>query len=152
MGSINEEEKTMTEKILLVDDEIDFLEIMSERMEARGMTVTTCTSAEEAIEIIKDQTFDAIILDFMMPGMDGFRALQEIKAKQPESQIILLTGHATVEKGVEAMKLGATDFLEKPADIEALEKKIKEASARRMLIVEKQTEARIKDMIRRIGG
>ena len=142
----------MTEKVLLVDDEEDFLEIMSERMEARGMAVTTCTSAEKAVEIIKTDTFDAIILDFMMPGMDGFQALKEIKSKQPESQIILLTGHATVEKGVEAMKMGATDFLEKPADIEALEKKIKDASARRMLIVEKETEGRIKDVIRRIGG
>jgi DNA-binding NtrC family response regulator len=102
--------------------------------------------------MIKTETFDAIILDFMMPGIDGFQALKEIKTRQPESQIILLTGHATVEAGVEAMKLGATDFLEKPADIEALEKKIKEASARRMLIVEKKTEERIKDVIRRIGG
>lgn len=142
----------MTEKVLLVDDEEDFLEIMSERMEARGMEVTTCASAMEAVKMIKSKTFDAIILDFMMPGMDGFQALKEIKAKHPESQIILLTGHATVEKGVEAMKMGATDFLEKPADIEALEKKIKEASARRMLIVEKETEKRIKDVIRRIGG
>jgi DNA-binding NtrC family response regulator len=142
----------MTEKVLLVDDEEDFLEIMTERMEARDMKVTTCTSAEEAVEIIKSETFDAIILDFMMPGMDGFQALKQIKSKRPESQIILLTGHATVEKSVEAMKMGATDFLEKPADIEALEKKIKEASARRMLIVEKETEERIKDVIRRVGG
>lgn len=141
----------MSEKVLLVDDEEDFLEIMSERMEARGMDVTTCTSAEEAIEKIKQHSFDAIILDFMMPGMDGFQALREIKNKRPELQIILLTGHATVEKGVEAMKMGATDFLEKPADMEALAKKIKEASARRMLIVEKETEERIKDVIRRYG-
>lgn len=142
----------MSEKVLLVDDEEDFLEIMSERMEARGMEVVTCTSAEEAIEKIKEETFDAIVLDFMMPGMDGMHALKEIKGKQPESQIILLTGHATVEKGVEAMKMGATDFLEKPADLEALEKKIKDASARRMLIVEKETEDRIKDVLRRVGG
>jgi DNA-binding NtrC family response regulator len=142
----------MTEKVLLVDDEEDFLEIMAERITARGMTVTTCTSAEKAIEIIKTEPFDAIILDFMMPGIDGFQALKTIKAKRPELQIILLTGHATVEAGVEAMKMGATDFLEKPADIEALEKKIKEASARRMLIVEKKTEERIKDVIRRFGG
>ena len=141
----------MSEKVLLVDDEEDFLEIMSERMEARGMQVVTCTSAEEAIEKIKQETFDAIVLDFMMPGMDGMHALKEIKAKRPESQIILLTGHATVEKGVEAMKMGAADFLEKPADLEALEKKIKDASARRMLIVEKETEERIKDVIQRLG-
>lgn len=141
----------MTEKVLLVDDEEDFLEIMTERMEARDMTVTTCTSAEAALEIIKAETFDAIILDFMMPGMDGFQALKEIKAKQPESQIILLTGHATVEKGIEAMKMGAADFLEKPADIEALGKKIKEASARRMLIVEEKAQERIKAIINRTG-
>ncbi len=142
----------MSEKVLLVDDEEDFLEIMAERMEARGMEVVTCTSAEEAIEKIKQETFDAVVLDFMMPGMDGMHALKEIKAKRPESQIILLTGHATVEKGVEAMKMGAADFLEKPADIEALEKKIKDASARRMLIVEKDTEDRIKDVIKHMGG
>jgi DNA-binding NtrC family response regulator len=142
----------MSEKVLLVDDEEDFLEIMSERMTARGMEVTTCTSAQEAIDRISEENFDAIILDFMMPGMDGFQALREIKAKRPELQIILLTGHATVEKGVEAMKMGATDFLEKPADIEALEKKIKDASARRMLLVEKKTEERVKDVIRRMGG
>ena len=141
----------MSERVLLVDDEEDFLEIMAERMEARGMEVVTCTTAEEAIAKIKDETFDAIVLDFMMPGMDGMHALKEIKAKRPESQIILLTGHATVEKGVEAMKMGATDFLEKPADIEALEKKIKDASARRMLIVEKETEERIKDVMKRMG-
>ena len=141
----------MSEKVLLVDDEEDFLEVMSERMQARGMQVTTCTSAEEAFEKIKVETFDAIILDFMMPGIDGMHALKEIKTKRPEAQIILLTGHATVEKGVEAMKLGATDFLEKPADIEALEKKIKEASARRMLIVEKKAEDRVKDTLRRFG-
>ena len=141
----------MSEKVLLVDDEEDFLEVMSERMKARGMQVETCTSAEAAIEKIKTEAFDAIILDFMMPGIDGMHALKEIKAKRPEAQIILLTGHATVEKGVEAMKLGATDFLEKPADIEALEKKIKDASARRMLIVERQAEDRIKDTLRRFG-
>lgn len=142
----------MTEKVLIVDDEEDFLEIMAERMRARDMEVTTCLSAEEAINKIKEESFDAILLDFMMPGMDGMRALKEIKVKNPESQIILLTGHATIEKSVEAMKLGAADFLEKPADIEALEKKIKDAKAKRMVIVEKQLEDRIKDVIRRFPG
>jgi len=142
----------MSEKVLLVDDEEDFLEIMAERMRARDMIVETCTSAEEAYKKIASENFDAIILDFMMPGVDGMRALKEIKAKSPESQIILLTGHATIEKSVEAMKAGATDFLEKPADLKALEQKIKDASARRMVIVEKQAEERIKDVIRRMGG
>lgn len=142
----------MTEKVLLVDDEEDFLEIMAERMTARNMDVHTCTTAEEALAKIRAENYDAIILDFMMPGMDGMSALKEIKAKSPESQIILLTGHATIEKSVEAMKLGATDFLEKPADLEALEKKIKEAKSNRMVIVEKQAEERIRDLLRRMGG
>jgi len=142
----------MSEKVLLVDDEKEFLEIMAERMQARDMTVDTCTTAEEALKKIREETYDAIVLDFMMPGMDGMRALKEMRSMSPESQVILLTGHATIEKSVEAMKLGAADFLEKPADLAALEKKIKDAKANRMVIVEKEAEKRIKEVIRRIGG
>ena len=141
----------MSEKVLLVDDEKEFLEIMSERMKARDMDVTTATSAQQALEIIENESFYAIILDFMMPGMDGMDALKAIKAKKPESQIILLTGYATVEKGVEAMKVGATDFIEKPADLEVLAEKIKNAKAEKMLIVEKQTEDKVKNIIKKYG-
>ena len=141
----------MSEKVLLVDDEKEFLEVMSERMEARGMKVTTAETAEQALAIIKKESFDAIVMDFQMPGMDGMEALKTIKSKKPELQIILLTGYATVEKTVEAMKVGATDFLEKPADIEALAEKIKKAKAEKMLIVEKQTEEKIKDILQRHG-
>ncbi|MCK5312109.1 MAG: response regulator [Desulfobacteraceae bacterium] len=142
----------MSEKVLLVDDEKEFLEIMSERMEARGMKVTTAETAEQALALIEKESFDAIVMDFQMPGMDGMEALKAIKGDRPELQIILLTGYATVEKTVEAMKVGATDFLEKPADIEALSEKIKKAKAEKMLIVEKQTEEKIKDILQRHGG
>ncbi len=141
----------MSEKVLLVDDEKEFLEIMSERMKARDMEVTTATSAQQALEIIEKESFDAIILDFQMPGMDGMEALKAIKAKKPEAQIILLTGYATVEKSVEAMKIGATDFVEKPADLEVLAEKIKNAKAEKMLIVEKQTEDKVKNIIKKYG-
>lgn len=141
----------MSERVLLVDDEQEFLEIMSERMKARGIDVTTCTSAREALEKIETESFDAIILDFMMPEMDGLETLKAVKEKRPEAQIILLTGHATVEKGVEAMKLGAMDFVEKPADLEALTEKIKEARARKMMIVEKKTEEKAQEMLERFG-
>ena len=141
----------MSEKVLLVDDEKEFLEIMSERMKARDMEVTTATSAQQALEIIEKESFDAIILDFQMPGMDGMDALKAIKAKKPELQIILLTGYATVEKSVEAMKIGATDFVEKPADLEILSEKIKNAKADKMLIVEKQTEDKVKNIIKKYG-
>lgn len=141
----------MSEKVLLVDDEKEFLEIMSERMKARDMDVTTAISAQQALEIIEKESFDAIILDFQMPGMDGMDALKAIKAKKPELQIILLTGYATVEKGVEAMKIGATDFIEKPADLEVLAEKIKNAKAEKMLIVEKQAEDKVKNIIKKYG-
>ena len=141
----------MSEKVLLVDDEKEFLEIMSDRMKARDMEVTTATSAQQALEIIEKESFDAIILDFQMPGMDGMDALKAIKAKKPELQIILLTGYATIEKGVEAMKIGATDFIEKPADLEVLAEKIKNAKAEKMLIVEKQTEDKVKNIIKKYG-
>ena len=141
----------MTEKVLLVDDEEDFLEIMTERMSARDMQVTTASSADQALAILEKETFDAIVMDFQMPGMDGIETLKNIRAKKPELQVILLTGYATVEKTVEAMKIGAADFLEKPADLEALTEKIKQAKAEKMLIVEKQTEEKIKDILKRYG-
>jgi len=141
----------MSEKVLMVDDEKEFLEIMSERMKARDIDVTTTTSADQALEIIENESFDAIILDFMMPGMDGMDALKAIKAKKPESQIILLTGYATVEKSVEAMKIGATDFVEKPVDLAVLAEKIKNAKAEKMIIVEKQTEDKVKNILKKYG-
>ena len=137
----------MTEKILLVDDEKDFLSIMSERMQVRGMDVSTAASAKEAIEMAGAESFDAIILDLQMPEMDGLEALKVLKAQKPELQVILLTGHATIEKGVEAMKLGAMDLMEKPADLKTLADKIKKAKAKKVILVEKQTEEKMKHII-----
>lgn len=142
----------MSEKVLLVDDEKDFLDVMAQRMEARGLEITTAESADQALSIIEKEHFDAIVMDFQMPGMDGMQALKAIKAKSPELQIILLTGYATVKKTVEAMKAGASDFLEKPVDIEVLTAKIKKAKADKNQHVEKQTDERIKDILQRFGG
>jgi DNA-binding NtrC family response regulator len=137
----------MTEKILLVDDEAEFVAALSERMRARGMDVATSLSAREALETVEKGAFDAVVLDLMMPGMDGLEALRILKQKDPKLQVILLTGHATVEKGVEAIKRGAMDLLEKPADIDTLTQKIKEASAQRMLLVSQEAEEKIKDIL-----
>ncbi|MBP1740752.1 MAG: response regulator [Deltaproteobacteria bacterium] len=138
----------MTEKVLLVDDELDFLDTLSERMRDRGMDVSTTTSAEDALKKVDAESYDAIVLDLMMPEMDGLELLKAIKKKKPELQVILLTGYATVGKGIEAMKLGAVDFLEKPADLKVLTEKIKEAQANKMVIVEKQMEEKMKNIIR----
>ncbi len=137
----------MEERVLLVDDEEKFLEMMAERMRARGMQVSTAASATEALRLAEDESFDAIVLDLKMPEMDGIEVLKLLKKKRPDAQIILLTGHATVEKGIEAMKLGAMDFLEKPADLNELTKKIKEAQTQKMLVVEKALEEKVKEII-----
>lgn len=141
----------MEEKILLVDDEEKFLEMMAERMRSRGMDVSTATSAAEAVRLAETESFDAIILDLKMPEMDGIEVLKLLKKKRPDSQVILLTGHATVEKGIEAMKLGAVDFLEKPADLNALAEKIKQAHTHKMLVVEKAIEEKLKQIITQKG-
>ena len=141
----------MEARVLLVDDEEAFLESMSERMRLRGMDVTTASSAKEALVVIESDIFDAVILDIQLPEMDGMAVLKKIKAKHPEAQIILLTGHASLEKGVEAMKIGASDYLEKPADMEALSKKIKEAKTEKMLIVRKQEMDSVLDTIKKYG-
>lgn len=141
----------MKEKILMIDDEKEFLDTISERMKLRGVEVKTCTSTTSALEEISREDFDAIFLDLNMPGIDGIESLKLIKEKKPELQVILLTGYATLEKGVEAMKLGAMDFLEKPADINVLKEKVKKAHARKMLLVEKKTEERIKHLLTEKG-
>ena len=94
---------------------------------------------------------DTIILDLVMPGMDGLETLQKIKSTMPELQIILLTGQATVKKGIEAMKLGAFDFVEKPADIQQLLSLIKEAKNKKMILVEKKNEEKIKSILQEKG-
>jgi DNA-binding NtrC family response regulator len=141
----------MSEKVLLVDDEVELLDTLSERMRNRGMEVATSSSGVEALKKVDQEAYDVIILDLMMPGVDGLEALKILKAKRPELQVILLTGHATVEKGIEAMKLGAMDFLEKPADLNQLTEKIKKAQAKKMLIVEKQNEDKIKKILEEKG-
>lgn len=119
----------MHAKVLLVDDEKDFLDIMAERMEARGMDVSTANSAEDALEMVQKESYDAIVMDLMMPEMDGFKALKLFKATKPEVQVILLTANVPEEKCVEAIKLGAMDVIEKPADLNLLTQKIEEAKA-----------------------
>jgi DNA-binding NtrC family response regulator len=141
----------MTEKVLIVDDEKGFLDVLAERMQSRGMEVTTATSAKEALQKLETETFDAIVLDLMMPEMGGIEALQRIKDKSPDSEVILLTGQPSVSKGVEAMKLGASDFLIKPADINELTEKIKMAKAHRMILVEKKTLKKMKDILKTKG-
>jgi DNA-binding NtrC family response regulator len=134
--------------ILLVDDEEQFLDALSSRLETRGYRVDTVTSGEDAVDLIEGKTFDAIVLDLAMPGIDGLETLKRIKEKNPDLEIIMLTGHATVKSGIEAMKMGAEDYLEKPVDLKELLEKIGEAKHKRMLVVEKKRQEEVKKIIK----
>jgi DNA-binding NtrC family response regulator len=137
--------------VLLVDDEEQFLKVLSQRLEGRGIKVNTSTSGEDALKRVEEKDFDAIILDLAMPGMSGIETLKRIRSENPDVQIIMLTGHSSVEKGVEAIKAGAVDFLEKPADLNKIMEKISEAKRKRIVLVEKKHEAHIKEILQSKG-
>lgn len=139
--------KKLAANVLLIDDEEQFLKVLGERLETRGLKVNTVTSGEDALTLIDDKNYDAIVLDLAMPGIDGIETLKLLKEKNPDLEIIMLTGHATVQKGVEAMKLGAEDFLEKPVELSVLLERISEAKNKRILILEKKSQEALKKII-----
>ena len=94
-------------------------------MRILGMDVSITTSPWEALKMMEEESFDVIVMDLMMPEMDGLEALRALQKKKPGIQVILLTAHATVSMGIEATKLGAMDLMEKPADLKVLIEKIK---------------------------
>ena len=111
--------------ILIVDDEGDFLETLMNRLRKRNIGTIGCASGEEAVRLAKEHPFDVVILDIKMPGgMDGIETLREIKRIRPEAEVILLTGHASLETSVEGMKQGAYDYLLKPIRLEDLLEKL----------------------------
>lgn len=126
--------------VLLVDDEISFLDIVTKRLIRRDVRVCTAGSGEEALQKLEnDPSIEIVILDVKMPGMDGLETLSEIKKKYEKVEVIILTGHASVESAIEGMRLGAFDYLMKPCDIDKLILKVEEAAARRKHGVVKPT-------------
>jgi DNA-binding NtrC family response regulator len=124
-------------KIMLVDDEERFLETTKKLLERRGYQVATALSGSEALDKLQKENIQVVILDVKMPGMDGMATLKAIKNRHPLVEVIMLTGHATVESAVEGLKSGAADYLMKPTDIEALIRKAEDAYAKRQVLEEK---------------
>jgi len=137
--------------VLLVDDEADFVEVLAERLEARGLAVDTAENGEVALEKAQARPFDAILLDMAMPGMDGIQTLKGLLQINPDLQVILLTGRATLGQAVQAMKLGALDLLEKPVEIETLVARIEEAATKRSSLTEKRIDDTLSDILRKKG-
>lgn len=109
-----------TLRVLIVDDEDDFRETIVKRLNARKIQSEGAASGVKALEILKDKDFDVIVLDVKMPDMDGIETLRHIKKMKPEIEVIMLTGHASVEFGLKGMQLGAFDYVMKPAPLNEL--------------------------------
>jgi DNA-binding response OmpR family regulator len=137
----------MKVRVLLVDDEKEFVEALSERLTVRGYDVTTSLSGEDAVESVTRFNFDAVILDVSMPGMSGVEALRQIKRIKPLTEVIMLTGHATVDTAIEGMKLGALDYLIKPCETEDLLAKIDMAHRRKAEHEERIRAAKVQDIV-----
>jgi DNA-binding NtrC family response regulator len=138
----------VSEKVLIVDDEPDFVTALAKRLRSHGWDAETAGGGKEALDKVAVEDFTAIILDLKMPGFDGIETLKRLKKARPDLQIILLTGHGSIRDGVDAMKHGALDFLEKPADFDELLQKINTAKTQRMLLVEKRAEDEVTDILK----
>lgn len=137
--------------VLLVDDEKDFVESLAERLEIREFNVRTVLSGDDALKIVKENDFDIIVLDVQMPGKSGVDTLKEIKNTEQISQVIMLTGHATVKTAIEGMKSGAYDYLMKPTDTNELIEMINKAY---QLVVEQRDrirKAEINNIVKKRG-
>ena len=116
-------------KLLLVDDEVEFLEPMKARLERRGIACTTAASGAEALAVLGASPFDCAVVDVKMPGMDGLELLRRLRRDYPAVPVVLLTGHASVELGVQGMELGAFDYLLKPIELDELLDTVRRAAA-----------------------
>ncbi|MBN2140825.1 MAG: response regulator [Desulfovibrionaceae bacterium] len=120
-------------RVLVVDDERDFVELFINRFSKRDLDVAGVTSGAEALDYLDQHEVDVVVLDVKMPGMDGLETLQEIKKRHSFVEVIMLTGHGSVQSGLDGMSYGAYDYILKPFKIDDLLKRIHKASERKLL-------------------
>ena len=123
--------------VLLVDDETEFLETLVKRIKKRNVNVQGARSGEEALSFLERKPVDVVVLDVRMPGLDGIETLRKLKEAHPLIEVIMLTGHASLEVAIEGMELGAFDYLMKPVDIDDLLYKLQDAYKKKSIKVEK---------------
>ena len=142
-------EKHLPTKVLLVDDEKEFTRLLARRLETRRMKVTAVSCGEEAVALVEEKRFDVAIVDLSMPGIDGIETLKQIKGRRPNLKVLMLTGHPTVAGGIEAMKQGADDFLQKPVKMDELLEKIKTARKARLTALHRKADAEMQEILKR---
>jgi len=124
-------------KMMLVDDEERFLSTTQKLLSRKGYDVLTASSGTDALDILRTHNIHVVILDVKMPGMDGIETLNAIKRNYPLVEVIMLTGHGTIDSAVEGLKAGATDYLTKPTDVQDLIEKAEEAFSKRQVLEDK---------------
>ena len=134
--------------VLLVDDEAEFLAALTPALERRGMQVSTAGNGREALDALAGAEVDVVVLDLNMPLMAGMETLEEIKRVHPLVEVVVLTGHGSLKNAVEAIRLGAFDFLEKPAEVEGLTVKIREAFDRKMGKTTEEYRRRMEELLK----
>jgi len=134
-------------KILLVDDEVVFTQNMAKLLANRGYIVTAVNSGDAAIQALEEKDFDVVVLDLKMPGMDGITTLKEIKKLGLLTETLILTGHGSIDTALEAIKLGAYDYLTKPCEIDELVGKLQGAWETKDEAVKKDIEEKIQKVV-----
>lgn len=137
----------MKTRVLIVDDEEEFVQALSERLTIRDYDVSSALNGQDAVRKVKDYNFDVVILDVLMPGMNGIDVLREIKRIKPLTEVLMLTGHATVDSAIEGLKVGALDYLMKPCKTEDLVAKINKAHDKKAEHEDRIREAKVKEII-----
>jgi len=133
--------------LLLVDDEKRFLSTTRQLLENRGVVTSTAESGREALRIMEEKIIDVVVLDVKMPEMDGVETLRKIKSRHPLVEVIMLTGHASVDSAVDGMRLGAFDYLLKPCNVDDMLDKVKEAFDKKQATEEKIQKVNVERMI-----
>ncbi|WP_147822382.1 response regulator [Salidesulfovibrio onnuriiensis] len=129
-------------RLLLIDDEEDFARAVARRLAKRGVRVDLAFGGEEGLARLDESPADVVVLDMKMPGMSGLEALRTVRERHPLVEVVLLTGHASMESAREGMRLGAFDYLLKPCEFDTLLGKIREAAERKREQEDKIREAR----------
>lgn len=139
-------------KLLVVDDEVKFLDAIARRLELRDFDVTKATNGPEAIEATKHKRFDIAILDLKMPGMNGREVLEILKSQHKFLEVIILTGHGSLDSAVECTKLGAFSYLPKPYELDELIKVLRDAYEHRLRRKFEHDQQRLEELMQRAVG
>jgi len=137
-------------KLLIVDDEKQFLETICKRLELRGFEVTPVSSGEEAMEVARKKEFEIALIDLKMPGMDGEQVLEAFKKEHKFLEVIILTGHGSIDSAIRSTKLGAYNYLQKPCELDTLLHVIKEAYQKRIQKKLEYDDEKMKEVISKI--